>query len=408
MGIFTLNLFDDDEISSSVSFFERDYTAPLNLVEKISKTPRFYQANTANAVATYLEQGWKRICVKSPTGTGKTLITKLIALSTRIRKVLNVKDGQKLRVLYVCHKHRLLRQAMAEYAENDSIELITQSAMSKIPQDVIDNGFDLTILDESHHECMMSIQKLLDSLTHVPLIGFTADDSRGDGLLLKFERFHVAISEYQAAKLGFTEKVGINSIIDLGKLDKTYITCRVLEKYHKHMGNTIIFLKTEKECQNVTRFLKRMNLKAYFLNSTKSESDMDKALDKLSKGDIQFLVNCKKISEGIDAPNITDVFLARNFNSAAEKKQFIGRGIRTDSPCGVWELVNPIIENVVAKQVVGLTKYERLLSISNNEWTEQLLSGEDLTWGKMSEIRNKPINKTIPTLDDYSQKIIAA
>lgn len=372
-------------------FFQDEYLAPLSLVENISKTPRFYQANSANAVVDFLEAGFTRIGVKSPTGTGKTLITKLIALSSRFRNHLGLKPGEKLRVLYVANKHRLNRQAEEEYAENDSVELIVQSAMSPIPEEII-GTFHACFIDECHHEAMMSIQKILNEMTSVPLIGFTADDHRGDGLLLKFERFHVAISEREAAKRGFTEKVGINTVVDLGKTDKSELACAVLTQYSKHMGNTIVFLRTEKEARKVFRHIKyTLKLKAGILDSKSSEKDLDKALDKLSTGEWQFLVNCQKIGEGIDTANVTDVLLARQFNSSAEKKQYIGRAIRPDSPCAVWEFTNPLIESVIAKNVVGITKYERLISLKDNKWEEHLLKGEDLTWGQMSELRVKPV-----------------
>lgn len=381
----------DDSCPVEAIFYEEEYTSPLTLVELISKDPRFYQANSANIVADYLEDGWMRIGVKSPTGTGKTLITKLIALSTRVRNYLNVPITRKLRVLYIANKHRLNRQAEEEYAENDSVELIVHSAMSAIPQEVIDEGWDITFLDECHHEAMMSIQKILDKMTHVPLIGFTADDNRGDGLLLKFERFHVAITEQEASRRGFTEKVGINTVVDLGKNDKSDLACALLTKYNKNMGNTIIFLRTEKEARKVFRHLKnKLHLTAGILDSSSNEKDMDEMLLKLSSGKIQFLVNCQKVGEGIDAANVTDVLLARQFNSAAEKKQYIGRAIRPDSPCAVWEFTNPLVDSVVAKQVVGLTKYERLLNLERGNWNEALLNGEDPTWGKMSHLRVYP------------------
>ncbi|WP_137297234.1 helicase-related protein [Psychromonas sp. SP041] len=391
---------------NTFTFFNEEYIEPLSLAEKTSKTPRFYQANTVNSVADMLEQGFTRIGVKSPTGTGKTLITKLIALSTRVRNLLKIEPTKKIRVLYVSNKHRLNRQAEAEYRENSSVELILQSAMSSIPDEVMEKGWDITFLDESHHEAMHSIQKILTKMTSRPLIGFTADDQRGDGLLLKFERFHVAISEYDAARRGFTEKVGVNTVVDLGKNDKSELTIKLLEKYSTHMGNTIIFVRTEREARKIQRHLRyKMGLKAGILDSRHKEDDLDKALDKLSEGKIQFLVNCQKIGEGIDAENITDVVLARHFNSPAEKKQYIGRAIRPDSPCAVWEFTNPLVDSVVSRDVVGLTKYERLISIKNNQWDERLLSGEDKTWGQMSKLRVQPEITSENDLDAYDQEM---
>jgi DNA repair protein RadD len=385
---------------SPISLFFDEYVAPLTLVQPLSKIPRYYQSNAVNQVADYLEEGWTRIGVKSPTGTGKTLITKLVALSDRIRASLNIPADRKIRVLYVAAKRRLLRQAMAEYAGSDSIEFIPQSAMAGIPDAVMNKGWDIAFLDECHHEAMMSIQKILNGITKTPLIGFTADDTRGDKLLLKFERFVVAISEYEAASRGFTEKVGVNTVIDLGGSDKTAIVCNLLDNYHQHMGNTIVFMRTAAECKRVYRHIKRLGLKASILVDDSNEKDMDAALDLLSAGRIQFLINSQRVAEGIDAANVTDVLLGRHFNSAAEKKQYIGRAIRPDSPCAVWELVNPLVDGVSAKSVVGDTKYERLLTLTNNQWSERMLSGADETWGMMSELRFD----TVPAFTDSTDE----
>lgn len=378
------------------TFFEPEYLMSLTLAETISKMPRYYQANAANAVADALFEGHSRICVKSPTGTGKTLISKLVVLNTRVRQAAGfpqaVIDGtEKLRVLFISNKHRLNRQATEEYAENHSIELIPHSAFAPIPQNLLNEGWHVTIVDECHHEAMMSIQNLLDDLIERPLIGFTAEDKRGDGLIIKFSKIIVAISDREAAERGFTEKVGINTIIDFDGKDKFPLAKRLMERYNQHMGNTIVFFRTDAEVRKMYTALRKMGAKAGKLVLGDSEAEMDKQLDRLSRGEIQFLVNCQRIGEGIDAPNITDVVLCRTFNSAAEKKQYIGRAIRPDSPCAVWEFMNPIAPNVQAKNVVGMTKYERVLHLDElNQWVEELASGEDTTWGQMGALRVQP------------------
>jgi superfamily II DNA or RNA helicase len=378
------------------TFFDNEYTSPLLLAESISKQPRYYQANATHSVATALLEGHTRICVKSPTGTGKTLISKLVALSKSVRNAAQlpqaVIDGtEKLRVLYISNKHRLNRQAVEEYAENDSLEIIPQSAFSGIPQDVIEAGWHFTFVDECHHEAMMSIQYLLDDLKDRPLIGFTAEDKRGDGLVIKFSKMIVAISEREAAERGFNEKAGINSIVDFSGTDKTPLARKLMEKYASYAGNGILFFRTEKEVLAITATLKRMGFKAASLTGKDSEAEMDRQLNRLSSGEIQFIVNCQRIGEGIDAANITDVFLFRTFNSFAEKKQFIGRAIRPDSPCAVWEVINPLMDSVQAKDCVGLSKYERLLYLDDNEeWVEEMVSGDDPTWGQMSQLRVHP------------------
>lgn len=375
------------------TFFNAEYKAPLILAESISKEPRFYQANTALEVAEALRESHLRICIKSPTGTGKTLMSKLVALSHEVRQAVDlpesVRNGEeKLRILFISNKHRLNRQASAEYFENESIELIPHSAFSAIPEELIEKGWHMTFIDECHHEAMMSIQYLLNDLTDRPVIGFTAEDKRGDGLVIKFSKMIVAISEYEAAKRGFNEKAGLNSIVDFSGTDKTPLAKRVMGDYHTHMGNTILFFRTEKEVNAVTKFMRGKGMKVAALNGTANEAEVDRQLERLSRGEIQFLVNCQRIGEGVDTPMVFDVALFRTFNSLAEKKQYIGRSIRPDSPCAVWELINPLVDSVQAKDVVGLTKYERLLYLDENEdWVEEMVSGHDATWGKVAELR---------------------
>ena len=378
-----------------VTFFEDEYRAPLALVEPISKTPRYYQANGANSVADALIEGHMRIGVKGPTGCGKTLIGKLICLSSRVRQAMNLPEAvvegrEKLRVLYIANKRRLLRQAESEYAENSSIELISQSAMSRIPDDVVEAGWHMCIIDECHHEAMGSIQRLLDSLIDRPIIGLTADDRRGDGILIKFSTIIETISEYEAAMRGFTEKVGINTIIDTGTRNKVKLATDIISRYHAHMGNTIVFFRTEAEVNKMFTIMRRMGLSVAKLGSKSTEADMDRQLERLSEGEIQFLINCQKIGEGIDTKNVTDVILAINFKSHAQKKQFIGRAIRPDSPCAVWDFMNPLRPAIEARAVVGATKYERLIYSHKGQWFEKLYTGEDKTWGRMADLRHRP------------------
>lgn len=366
-----------------------DRSRPMSLTEALhdGQRPRWYQAESAVAAVDFLRQGYMRPLVKLPTGAGKTKTSKLIALCSELREILNVVD-RPLRVLFVSHKKRLNRQAYKEYQNHDSVTIILQSAFSKIPDDVLEAGWDVTFLDECHHEAMMSIQLLLDDLREHPIIGFTADDERPDGLLLKFDCTVSILSERMAAEAGYIEKVGVNTILDYGKTNKYELTKELIRSYHYHMGSTIVFMSTNDECEQLGRFIREeMGIECAVLGKGSTESQMDEALSGLSSGKFKFLVNCKRIGEGVDSPYVTDVILAREFKSKSEKKQFIGRAIRPDSPCACWELVNPLRRCVTAKEVVGKTKYERIMFMRNGEWHEKMIDGLDNTWGRMEEIR---------------------
>ena len=211
------------------------------------------------------------------------------------------------------------------------------------------------------------------------------------------------ISKKEAIAEGFISEPGINTIVDTGKLDKTDIVISVVEKYNRCMGNTIVFFKTNKECEKFHKYCIERKLTSTWLNSASTEDQLDNALDDLSKGRIQFLINCKKVDEGIDVSSCTDIILARHFGTESEKEQLIGRSIRPDSPCTVWELINPYIDSVETKQVVGSYRFHRLIYMENKEWHDMLFDGEDETWGNESELRFEYIKSNLgydPRIED--------
>lgn len=343
---------------------------PLNLVHSIDKKPRYYQTNGVRAAGSYLEAGFRRLLYIQPTGTGKTLLSKLTALDKDIRKHLNLENKEKIVVLFIADSNRLLRQARAEFRDCKDVELITHSAYKPIPAELLVSGWDMTFIDEAHHEAMFSIQQLLEHVKDVPVFGFTATPDRGDGLLLKFERYIFSLSKEEAIRRKFISTPNINSIIDTSGSNKLDICCQIVQKYNEEMNNTIVYFKTNKECEGFYQFCLDNNFSAYWL---KEDKEMDEVLERYSMGEFKFLINCKKLGEGIDIKNCTDVLLARNFNSKGEKEQYIGRSIRPDSVCNVWELINPIHNNVLAKDIFPVVKKHRLIFKQHGIWQETIL-----------------------------------
>ncbi|TXA16726.1 hypothetical protein DKL60_21295, partial [Mycobacterium tuberculosis variant bovis] len=138
----------------------------------------------------------------------------------KLREVLGINQkirdnpNYKVRVLFIAGQQRLLRQAINEFAECDDIEFIAHSAFKDVSDDVIEKGWDMTFIDEAHHEAMTIIQRLLDVVQDKPIFGLTATPDRGDVLLLKFERFIFPITKEQAIRRKFIATPSINSIID--------------------------------------------------------------------------------------------------------------------------------------------------------------------------------------------------
>lgn len=344
-------------------------TADLDIEEFFGdKSARWFQVAARNQVEVALETGATRICVVMPTGSGKTVTSGLIFSSNRIRQSLGVKQGEPLKLLFVAHKHRLLTQAEQTYIQAENIELIVQSAFSELPADL---EWHITCIDECHHEAMSSIQYHLEKLGDKPVIGLTATPDRADGCVIKFDVIVNPISREQAVAEGWLAATHIHSFVDVPSTSKTATLTDILSNYAHQMGNTMIFVKTKKEVIALTVVLKSLGYVAVGILDQK-EKELDEVLNKFSAGEVQFLVNCNRISEGVDVSGCTDVLLGRQVGSYTMLNQIIGRAARPDSDCNVWELINPLsATNLDTTVVVGTPETHRLVYKQKGEWMEQ-------------------------------------
>ena len=340
-------------------------TTQLSSME--NKTIRWYQEESCNEVLKSLQEGAKRILIELPTGAGKTFTSKIIFAHQEIRKQLNIAENRPLRLLFVASKNRLLDQAENEYQNQTNITFIRQSAFKEIPEEVLQFGWDIACIDEAHHEAMMSIQHRLEKMKDKPIIGLTATPDRADGHLIKFENIIAPITRSEAVKEGYLAETAIHTIIDTSGVNKTNLIIDVINEFHADMQQTLIFLRTKNEVRNIQKHLEQMNLKSVALID-QSDKEMNDILDDFDHKKIQFIVNCDRINEGVDLKGCTDVFLGRTFKSYPQINQAIGRAARPDSGCNVWQLANPLKDNLDTSAVVGDAISHRLLFKKNNQW----------------------------------------
>lgn len=335
------------------------------------KEARWFQIASKNGVVAALARGIRRILIKQPTGSGKTITIGLTMNSPDLHRVLGIPVGEKIRVLFIAHKHRLLTQAERTFAEENGVELILQSCFSAIPAAVLEKGWHVAVIDEAHHEAMATIQYQLELIGDKPIIGLTATDERADGCVIKFEEIIEPISREQAVEEGFLAETRLHSIIDPTTANKSEIVCSVLDEYHEQIGQMMIFVKTTKEAEAIHSHLVNVLNKKSVLISKQPERVVNMALDQFGKGEIQFIVNCNKINEGVDVAGCTDVFCARQYGSYAQLNQVIGRAARPDSDCNVWELINPLsAKNLDTTVIVGTPAMHRLIHKRAGVWME--------------------------------------
>lgn len=218
---------------------------------------------------------------------------------------------------------------------------------------------------------MSTIQYHLDKLGDKPIIGLTATPDRADGCLIKFDIIVNPISREQAVAEGYLAPTHIHTFVDVPSKEKTVVLTDILENYAHEMGQTMVFVKTKKEVSAITNVLTTLGYDAVGV-LTMSEKELNTTLERFSAGEVQFIVNCNKINEGVDVKGCTDVLLGRQFGSYPQLNQVIGRAARPDSECNVWELINPLSgRNLDTTVVVGTPESHRLVSKEGGEWIER-------------------------------------
>lgn len=329
-----------------------------------NKELRWYQVAARNGVADALERGNMRVLIVLPTGTGKTITIAASLSDDRIRQAIGVKEDRPLRVLFAAHMHVLLNQAEQTFADSNNVKIIPHSIFSDLP----DTEWDVCVLDESHHEACASFQHQLEKIGDKPIIGLTATPDRADGCLIKFEEFIAPLSREDAVAQGYLAETTLHSFLDSADRDKVEITKSIIDNFSERFGQTMMFFRTKKEVKAIHNYLCQKGAKSVaLLNQTSAQTQ--EVLHQFSRGEIQFIVNCNRINEGVDVVGCTDVYLGRQFGSYPQLNQVIGRASRPDSDCRVWELINPLSgRNLDTTVVVGTPRKHELVSKRNGSW----------------------------------------
>ena len=178
------------------------------------------------------------------------------------------------------------------------------------------------------------------------------------------------------------------------------------------MGQTMVFVRTKQEVRDVTEYLNQTFAAVGTVNMferltarqpavailTQTDREVDNLLNAFSRGEVQFLVNCNKINEGVDTKGCSTVVLGRQFGSYPQLNQVIGRAARPDSDCNVWELINPLSgRNLDTTVVVGTPERHRLIATVKGEYVES-----EFSYVSSEQIFNSGIAKEFATVSSTS------
>lgn len=97
-----------------------------------------------------------------------------------------------------------------------------------------------------------------------------------------------------------------------------------------YFKNCIIFCATHQQADEVGDMLSSLGLLFAKIHENYSASEQQGLLNKLADGEIDVIVNCHKLSEGIDIRSLSSIVICSSFRSRRETIQRVGRCVRSD------------------------------------------------------------------------------
>ena len=298
--------------------------------------------------------------VSMPTGTGKTIT------------FLNCAKRKDKKCLILVHREELLTQTYEKAKlvgyEDKEISLITSKDkmnLNKLSIAMVQTltrnlhkykheDIEMMIIDEAHHSTANSYRMVMDHFRIFEdkkfLVGFTATPLRGDGAALgsiyHSHSFKMTLSEatqngYICPVHGMRVEIhksleninttgGDYDIHDLDKIMNCDSVNKIVADRCEHLSKVpaIIFCTSVDHATKISDLLVSKGRKSACVSYKTSKQDLISTFESLKKGELEFITNAVKLSEGFDYPPIQSVILARPTRSPVLYKQMIGRGLR--------------------------------------------------------------------------------
>lgn len=323
-------------------------------MNKIKLRP-YQQEAKDNIYKAFKDRGITKQLIVMATGLGKRILAVDIACHFK-------------KILFICHKKELITQAFKEFeklfplqcgiikAERFEIDKrftiasaqTLYNRLNKIKPDT----FDHIIVDEAHHFLAKSYLAPLHYFKPRLMLGYTATPRRFDGLNLSnlFEEitFKMGIEEGVTQNyLAKPEAYRIETQIDLSKIhkvagdfnqkelsNKVNIPARnhfIVQKWEEitHKEPTIAYCIDIQHCIDLKETFEQHGYNPAIIVSKKSITpDREGTLKKFINGEVNPLINCEILTEGLDISDIGCILHCRPTMSETLYVQITGRGLR--------------------------------------------------------------------------------
>lgn len=317
---------------------------------------RDYQAQAVTELRAAYSSGARAPLLVMPTGAGKTATFSAITHGAASR-------GR--RVLILVHRRELIRQASAKLTQvgvphgiiaagqpwTDAPVQVASVQTLVRRLDRIDWEPDLIVIDEAHHACAGSWERVLSHWPSALQLGVTATPQRldGRGLGITFDRLVLGPTvEYliqkgylTAARLyappavadlsGMKKRAGDFSPEEAAeRLDRPQVTGDAIDHYRRICPGApaIAFCCTTRHAESVAEQFRSAGYRAETLLGSTAPERREALVQELADGQVQLLVTVDVVSEGFDCPGATAAILLRPTQSEALYLQQVGRVLR--------------------------------------------------------------------------------
>lgn len=285
-------------------------------VSKFNVQPRDYQrriVRTALDMFTgkYVNRNgltntpYKSVMVESPTGSGKTVMGFLTASALSHEIGLDPKD---LAVGWIAMRRNLLTQAERENIMKGfnlpNVHFV--SMFNKLPEELVRQRNEgkkvLLVVDECHHDAASSMVHLHNLIRPDFVLGLSATPYRTDKTNLCFEKVIKDCGIHQLIAAGYLSPYDHYTI-------PNWAPETVVERFTaepERWGKSVMFFKNLELCATAHRLLADAG---YHSEVVTGDSDAEQQIDDFQSGKVNILINCMKLTEGFDCPDIKTVWV---------------------------------------------------------------------------------------------------
>lgn len=303
-----------------------------------------------------LRENEKEGLLISATGTGKTYLS-----------AFDVKKVKPEKMLFIAHRKTIIKKAkytfesiisnkkMAIYGDEDISDadyifamvqtLNKKEHLERFPKDY----FNYIIIDEVHHSGAKTYQSVINYFKPDFLLGMTATPERSDdfdiyGLFnhnIAYEiRLYDALRENLLCPFHYfgISDITVNGECIDGKTSIKNLTLdqridHIIEKsrYYGYSGEKLhglMFVSRVEEAEILAEKLNEKGIKSIALTGEDGDNARESAIEKLEKGEVEYLITVDIFNEGVDIPCVNQVILLRPTESSIVYIQQLGRGLR--------------------------------------------------------------------------------